>query len=150
MLFSEGTSSAPNIVPELYSNNSTKRTFKKLDMSELFLNITSEKYNCVLRKDSFILALEPENETVVDKREVMNQHVSSLKDLIRSVQSQATNHIQSKRNALEGGSKKNQKASPKVKEVSDVSDNPTTLNTTLTNNITTNNDTQSKNSKVLY
>lgn len=92
---------------EVQDNTQRKRSytyenkkFNSINMSELFLNLTSEKYDCVLRKNSFILALEPENETVIDMHNVLEQHVQSVKELIRNVQSQANAHLNARKSTL--------------------------------------------------
>ena len=59
--------------------------FNYIIMSELFLNITSENYDCVLRKNSFILASEPENETVIDQHDHGIQHNLLVTNLNTSV-----------------------------------------------------------------
>ena len=58
--------------------------FNYINMNELFLNITAEKYDCILRKNSFILALEPENETVVDQHELMVRYSNFDSSLLRN------------------------------------------------------------------
>ena len=74
MMSIDSESSAPTNMQQLKESlqlQKKKVHFNFINMSELFLNITSEKYDCVLRKNSFILALEPENETVIDQHELM-------------------------------------------------------------------------------
>ena len=128
------------------------RKFNRISLSELFLNITSERYDCILRKNSFVLALEPENETVVNKHEVMEKHVSSVKEMIRSVQTQANAHIHKRKEGI-GATKKIASKHSSENEFKNSIEEPapaSNLNSSLSSNTSLSNDTVVTRKKLSY
>jgi hypothetical protein len=69
---------------------------KKINLTELFLNITSEKFDCVKKNDSYILALEPEIEVVINRQEEIGKQVKELRGIISAAQNLANEHLAAK------------------------------------------------------